>query len=194
MYEPSDIDQVITDRLVGNEADQNAGLELLEARFKRPLFSCFTKWGFGEADCHDLTQSTVEVVVRAVRLGKFKPNLAKLSTWVFGIATNLARNSARKASRLTSLEAATEEETGLIKQALTACVSADQIEQINGRELRDCLLEFLDSLPPRQLQVLRNRLSGKSTLGLSSGMVKGALQQVRKKLRATLKRKLGIVI
>ncbi len=58
--------------------------------FQKPLFGFLGRMGLNQAVCEEIAQETF---VRAwTNLGRYDPAISRFSTWIFGIAKNLALN------------------------------------------------------------------------------------------------------
>ena len=155
----------------------------------------------GSAECEDAVQETF---VRALRHAeRYDPDRARLSTWLYRIATNvcldLLRGARRRALAIDLGPAAESGELGaplppeaFVEPMADSRVLADPAEQVAGREsVRLAFLSALQLLPPRQRAVLVLRdvltFSAKETaevLETSEAAVNSALQRARGTLAA----------
>ena len=138
--------------------------------------------GPGEAD--DLTQETFARVSQA--LAGFRGEAA-LSTWIYRIATNVARDRARSPGFQLQARAAEPE-------ALAALGTAPAIEQdIARREMSECVRDYVDQLPAdyrtvvvlSELEELPDREIAE-VLGISLEAAKIRLHRARARLRQML--------
>lgn len=171
--------------------DMSAFDELVR-RYKDRVYNVIYRFVGNHEDALDISQ---EVFVRAYRgIEEFRGS-AKVYTWLYSIAANLARNRLRDAGRKgrnlgTSLEALAE--SGAAKPALAAAEHNPRAHA-EHRELDEALQQCLDELPEhyRQAFVLRTfeDLSYEEiakTLDCPTGTVKSRINQARKRLRERL--------
>lgn len=149
----------------------------------------------GETEAEDLSQ---EVFVKVSQsLANFRGE-AKLSTWVYRIATNAAIDRMRSPSfrRVAPLEFAMDElETGAageidLLQGEKAILTEQQIVR---KEMNDCVRDFIESLPQKYRTVLiLGELEGLTNkeiaeiLEITLGTVKIRLHRARNMLREEL--------
>jgi RNA polymerase sigma-70 factor, ECF subfamily len=137
----------------------------------------------GEAEADDLTQAVFLKVSKA--LAGFRGE-SSLSTWIYRIATNVARDHARKTGGWDNAEIEAAEELpdpdreaadrAYIKHEMRACVR-DLIEQLPENYRAVLLLSDFEELPNAELAAI---------LGLSLETVKIRLHRARTRLRAIL--------
>jgi RNA polymerase sigma-70 factor (ECF subfamily) len=109
----------------------------------------------GGADAEDLTQ---EVFARAHRAMATRRGESTVSTWLYRIATNAAIDRLRAASRREvpvagPAESAVEEEHGAVSDG-EACEAPGADSHVIRKEMRHCILELVDRLPPAHRSVI----------------------------------------
>ncbi len=174
------------------KGDTSAFDELVR-RYKDRVYNVVYRFLGNHEDTLDVSQ---EVFVRAYRgLDAFKGE-ARVYTWLYSIAANLARNRLRDAGRkgrdkATSLESLQAAAPGYAQHA--TATSRDPAAEAQEHELNELLQECLDELPDhyRMTFVLRTveDLSYEEiarALGCPPGTVKSRLNLARKMLRERL--------
>jgi RNA polymerase sigma-70 factor (ECF subfamily) len=158
-------------------------------RYKDRIYHVVYRFLGNHEDAMDVSQ---EVFVRAYRGIRDFKGKAKLYTWLYSIAANLARNRLRDGSRRgrnrgASLEALEAQRTVAADHETPRSVAAD-------REMEELLQRCLSELPDhyRMTFVLRTfeDLSYEEiaeTMGCPAGTVKSRLNQARRMLRERLK-------
>jgi len=140
----------------------------------------------GPGEAEDLTQETFARVSQA--LVGFRGEAA-LSTWIYRIATNVARDRARSPGFQLQARAAAPE-------ALAALATAPAIEQdIASWEMSECVRDYVDQLPAdyrtvmvlSELEELPDREIAE-ILGISLETAKIRLHRARARLRQMLER------
>ncbi|WP_136416925.1 RNA polymerase sigma factor [Herbaspirillum sp. ST 5-3] len=133
-------------------------------------------------DAEDVVQNTF---VEAARCAQRFAGLSKPSTWLFGIALNLARNHERRkyASLCDTVDDA------FIEQI--ADIGADPAYLIENREVAGKVLALLESLPPKVRATFEAVLEGDATyeqaaaqLQIPVGTVRSRVSRVRTAVRA----------
>ncbi len=111
----------------------------------------------GEGEAEDLTQ---EVFVRAHRAMATRRGDSLLSTWLYRIATNAAIDRLRAASRnevpvaaSAPAEPAVEEGCEIVSEA-AALETHDAESRVIRKEMRHCILDLVDRLPPAHREVI----------------------------------------
>lgn len=185
--DPSDADLVARCR----DGDRTAFDEIVRRYGDRIVNTLLRLLGDRE-DAYDAAQETF---VRAYRgIEQFRGE-AQLSTWLYRIATNVARNRFRDGSRkgrdrVSSIELLSEN----APQLADAAAQSDRPDAVAiGRELEDALQKCLDDLPEllRTAFVLRV-IDGMTyeeiarVLDCPQGTVKSRLNQARRTLRRRL--------
>jgi RNA polymerase sigma-70 factor (ECF subfamily) len=141
----------------------------------------------GETEAEDLTQEVFLKVNKG--LDRFKGG-SKLSTWVYRIATNTALDRLRSvAYRQGKREMPLSREDGETDTD-SPHTTASPAEEVVREEMDECILEFVDRLPPdyrtvivlSELKELKNREIAE-ILGISLDAVKIRLHRARQRLR-----------
>lgn len=146
----------------------------------------------GSIDAEDITQDVFDKVHRG--LSGFKSQ-SGLSTWIYRIATNTAIDRSRSAAYKHATESITtngnddrDAQDGLEDQKAP---SSDQM--VIQKEMRDCINEYIDKLPPDyKVVIILSELEGISNkeiaeiLGISLSNAKIRLHRARSKLKAVL--------
>ena len=84
----NDIDVDIEPILKRIEAGDRQAFANVVRHYQRPLFGFLGRMGLNQSDAEEIAQETF---LRAwMNLGKYKPDIAQFSTWLFTIARNLA--------------------------------------------------------------------------------------------------------
>jgi RNA polymerase sigma-70 factor (ECF subfamily) len=141
----------------------------------------------GEADAEDVTQAVMLKVSQS--LAGFRGD-AQLSTWIYRIATNAAKDKLRGKPIATVSETELESVDGDVPPAAqTASVEAAAIRE----EMSACIAEYVTRLPENyRAAMILSELEGFSNgeigeiLGLSLETVKIRLHRAREKLRKEL--------
>ena len=174
-----------------------------EAAFERiytvfqPKIHCFLIRMVGEYEAEDLTQEVFIKVSQA--LGTFRGQ-AELSTWIYRIATNAALDRLRSPSfqntaRGCRADPATADGDAEIddRNAWTGEKTPLVEQQVYRREMSDCILNFVVSLPQTYRTVLvLSEYEGLSNnaiaaiLGVSLAAVKIRLHRARQRLKYLL--------
>ena len=147
----------------------------------------------GEYEAEDLTQEVFVKVNQA--LANFRGE-AKLSTWIYRIATNTALDRLRSPSfrkRLSDDSIENGEAEIDDKDAWTGEKKPLVEQQLVRMEMNQCIRDFIDKLPENYRPVLvLSELEGKSNkeiaeiLGVSLGTVKIRIHRAREKLKEEL--------
>ena len=159
-------------------AGNKAAFDVLVHRHKARLYSYLLRLLRDPSDAEEVTQETL---VRAyVHAAKYR-NIAKFSSWLFSIASNLARDEARAAIRR-------RRHLTLLKDEADFPARDDPAEELEARERRDAVRRALDALGERDREALLLWDAGldyteiaKQT-GLSIGSVGTTLARARKRL------------
>jgi RNA polymerase sigma factor (sigma-70 family) len=167
--------------------DSGAADELV-SRYGRKIFAYLLGWLKDVEEAHEITQ---EVLFRVCRKARTYNGGASLSAWIFTVARNLLIDRTR--SRNFKLVSATLPlEDGPV--GATASPHSDSPEHRAMRqEITTRVREAIDTLPPRQREVVQLRLLGELSLeeiaqavGLSLGGVKSTLHNALRNLRGRL--------
>jgi len=146
----------------------------------------------GPVDAEDLSQEVFDKINRG--LSRFQGR-SSLSTWIYRIATNSAIDRVRSAAyKYESNHDAFEDETthgSSRPMAEKAVPVTDQL--VIRKEMRDCVNEFIDNLPPDYRTVIvLSELEGFANqeiaeiLGISLDNVKVRLHRARARLKRAL--------
>ncbi|BDG02376.1 RNA polymerase sigma factor [Anaeromyxobacter oryzae] len=148
----------------------------------------------GAAEAEDLTQ---EVFARAHRALPTRRGDSLVSTWLYRIATNAAIDRLRAASRhevpvAATAESPVEEEHELVSGG-GACEAQDADSHVIRKEMRHCILDLVDRLPPAYREVillgeLRDSRDQEiaDALGITLEAAKMRLHRARAELRKLL--------
>lgn len=144
----------------------------------------------GEKEAEDLTQ---EVFIRVGRALESFSNQAKISTWIYQIATNSAIDKMRSPSfKMRNLAIYSGEE---VQPANQFCSDAPPTteEQLIRKEMNECIQAYVDFLPEnyRAVLVLSEMEGFKNSeiadiLGISLSTVKIRLHRAKEKLKQEL--------
>ncbi len=163
----------------------------LAARYKNRLFSFILRMVKEPVLAEELTQETlIRVYIHA---GKYR-EIAKFSTWVFTIATNLVRNKMRQRSRrpqLLSLNPAPADDEIPLDPADPV---ADPSEEIQRRELALVINEATAAIPEKyRIPFLLREVEQLSyeeiqqVTGLKLGTVRSRINRARNRFRQLIK-------
>ncbi|NQT95912.1 MAG: sigma-70 family RNA polymerase sigma factor [Candidatus Omnitrophica bacterium] len=141
--------------LRAKSGDREAFDELYQ-RYKRPILNYIYRFIGNRADAEELTQ---EVFVRAyVNIQRFEPR-AKLSSWLYRIAGNLAKNHIRHAQydkRVASVKKSTyegsDDEFDVIEAIEDRAKKPD--EKLASKETERIVQETIDQLPAHLKEAL----------------------------------------
>ncbi|MFO7652472.1 MAG: sigma-70 family RNA polymerase sigma factor [Candidatus Krumholzibacteriia bacterium] len=172
------------------EGDRRAYDELV-FRYKGRLYSFLLRMVKDPTTAEELTQETlIRVYLHA---DKYR-EIARFSTWVFTIATNLVRNKMRRRARLprflTLNPTPDEDETPLDPPDPTA----DPTREIEGQELGSLIAEATERIPEkyrvpfllREVEQLTYEEIQQAT-GLKLGTVRSRINRARNKFRQNIK-------
>lgn len=139
-------------------AGNKAAFDILVQRHKARLYSYLLRLLRDPSDAEEVAQETL---VRAyVHADKYR-NIAKFSTWLYTIATNLVRNRIRKtrsAPRMLSLSLGKGDEDGDDREPIDLPDDADLPDrQLEKSELHDLVSQGIERIPAkyREAFVLR---------------------------------------
>lgn len=186
------LDRVLVDRF--KSGDESAFNEMV-ARHRDRIYGLVHQLLRNHQDAEEVTQ---DAFIRAHRgLANFRGDAA-FSTWLYQIATNLARNRywywwRRKRDRSVSFDAPVGEDTDMtLADVIPAEVDSPDEVTVNG-ELVDRIAKGMERLSAghREILVLRNvkNLSYEeigTILGISVGTVKSRIARARESLRSKL--------
>jgi RNA polymerase sigma-70 factor (ECF subfamily) len=172
------------------QGDRRAFDEIV-VRYKGRLYSFILRMVKDPTTADELTQETlIRVFVHAEKYRE----IARFSTWIFTIATNLVRNTMRKRSRrprLLSLNPAPEQDEAIIDPPDPA---ADPSRGIEGEELGDLIALATSKIPEkyrvpfllREVEELTYEEIQQVT-GLKLGTVRSRINRARSKFRQLIK-------
>lgn len=186
------LDRLLVDRF--KQGDQSAFDEMVRRYWDR-IFAMVHQLLRNQQDAEEVTQ---DAFIRAHRgLGNFRGDSA-FSTWLYQIATNLARNRywywwRRKRDQSVSFDAPVGDENSLpLSEMIAADVETPEDATVT-QELVDRIAVGMEKLGAkhREILILRNvkNLSYEEIaviLGLSVGTVKSRIARAREALRARL--------
>jgi RNA polymerase sigma-70 factor (ECF subfamily) len=180
-------EELIAEFQRGNEA----AFTLLVGRFKDPLTNFVFRFIGDWDDCHDIVQ---EAFVRVYRSKHSYRPVARFSTWVYTIATNLAKTHLRRKRlrNLVSFGTKTSDDKEALFDIPDEHARSDALVESNMREQR--IQKALDSLAAkyREVIVLRDiqELSYEeiaTVTKLNIGTVKSRINRGRSQLQEMLK-------
>jgi len=168
------------------QSGEDRALDRLMTRWQVPLRSFLYRHTQNEEDALDLAQETFVRVYR--HSARFRPD-AKFSTWLFAIAFNLARDSARSRSRRPTLSLAEAPEP---PDSHNPFLSADELER--AKAVRNAIADLPDDL--RAAVILfeyeeKSHSEIATIVGASAKAVETRLYRARQVLRKALVRYLG---
>jgi RNA polymerase sigma-70 factor (ECF subfamily) len=188
----TEIDHALVKRFVGG--DEPAFLEIME-RYRGKIFAVTLGLLRNHADAEEITQDTF---IRAHRgLAKFRGD-SSLSTWLYRIAINLARNRywhffRRRRHDAISLDCALSDANSATFSDLVADIAHDPAQETVAKEFSQlvdhCMAEL--EAPHRDILTLRNVLHRSYdeiavTLQINVGTVKSRIARARENLRIRL--------
>ena len=127
--------------------DVSLSFDEIHEEYQRPIQSYLLRISQDETAAEDLTQETFIRVHRG--LGDFRGD-ASLSTWVYRIATNVARDHFR---RKPAGETVSSEDAGLEERAVDDRTPAPP-QAVAQSEMSDCVQKYITRLPPTYRSVL----------------------------------------
>ena len=175
---------------------RNQAFDLLVARYKNRLYTYLYRLLGNESEAEEFAQETF--VKAYIHAGKYR-TIARFSTWLYTIATNLVRNRVRSAKRRPAMVSMWSEEAGGEDDGKWMELRDDSQRPDNDMErqnLKDMVQEAIERIPGkyRSAFVLReiNELSYEeiaAVTGLKLGTVRSRINRGRahfKKLVAPL--------
>ena len=179
------------DLIVQVQNGQRRAFDELVARYKGRLFSFILRMVKDPVLAEDLTQETlIRVYIHAEKYRE----IAKFSTWVFTIATNLVRNKMRQRSRrprMVSLNPAPDEDEMPVDPADRRADTSDGIQR---EELAELINAATAKIPEKYRIpfLLRevNQLSYEEiqqVTGLKLGTVRSRINRARNRFRQAIK-------
>jgi RNA polymerase sigma-70 factor, ECF subfamily len=177
------------------QAGDSDAMELLFARFQKPLFNFFYRMVGRRETAEDLVQETF---VKLCRFGHtFCGSNAKFTTWLYSVAGNQCRDYIRHSNRRPETPVADMEETYSEEDQVElplASLESPVEEHLLQMELREELKVAIKSLPEKERTAIILReyhgLEYKEiaeTLGCPIGSVKVLIFRARQRLRERLK-------
>lgn len=170
-------------------ANDTLQLEMIYAEHRQKVYLYLSRL-VGEKDAEDLTQDVFIKVGQA--LDSFK-NQAKLSTWIYQIATNAAMDRLRSRSYKQDMATSYEAEPTTFENQPLANAPALIEDQLVRNEMNECIHAYIDVLPEKYRMVLvLSEIEGlknseiAAILGLSLNAVKIRLHRAKEKLKEEL--------
>ena len=177
-----------------NQGDESAFFPIVE-NYRNKIFATVLNMLHNHTDAEEITQDTF---IRAYRgLAKFRGD-ASLSTWLYRIAVNLARNRywyffRRQRQNMVSLDYAMDEETGSTFADLVAAETQDPAQETANAEFTALIEECMQKLEPKHRKILFMR-NGRNLsyyeiateLHINVGTVKSRIARARKNLRTAM--------
>jgi RNA polymerase sigma-70 factor (ECF subfamily) len=177
-----------------NGGDDRAFVEIVE-RYRARIFATALSLLRNRADAEEIAQDTF---IRAHRgLASFRGD-SSLSTWLYRIAVNLARNRywyffRRRRQDTLSLDCALSEDNSGTFSDLVADRAPDPAQETAAGEFTDLITACMEKLDARHREILtlRNVLNHSyeeiaGALGVNVGTVKSRIARARENLRALL--------
>ncbi len=167
------------------------GFNLLVGRYKHPLVNFVYRYLSDYDEANDVVQDTFVRVYH--HIDQYKP-VAKFSTWIYTIATNLARTQYKKRTKwgIFSSKKTYEDEDDLKQEFIDTNLLPDELAE--GSLLHDRIEKALQELAePYKEVVLLYEIEEKSyeeiceITGLNIGTVKSRLNRGRARLKELLK-------
>jgi RNA polymerase sigma-70 factor (ECF subfamily) len=189
---PKTLSELTDEELIAEFQEENeAAFTLLVGRFKDPLTNFVFRFIGDWDDCNDIVQETFIRVYRSKH--SYKP-VAKFSTWVYTIATNLAKTQLRrkKLRSVVTFWGKGDSEREVLSDIPDEGSQTDALVETSIREQR--IQKALDALPAKykEVVVLRDiqELSYEEIAaisGLKIGTVKSRINRGRTHLQKMLK-------
>lgn len=169
----------------GQNSNATIDIEKLFREHRHHLQRFVERYVRNSEDAEDVVQNTF---VEAVRCADRFSGLSKPSTWLFGIALNLARNQVRR--NCADLSETVDE--SFIEQI--ADLHADPATLIEHREIADKIQALLEELPPKIRATFEAVLEGDSTYEQAAEQLDipvGTLRSRVSRVRATVRSRFG---
>jgi len=136
----------------GSDEDVRRAVGIIFQRHKNRIYTLFLRMAIDSATAEDLLNETFLRLLRHAR--RYRP-VAKVTTWLYRIAFNLALNEARRRSIRVHLSLNPESESESLRIIDTiASSAADPLENLSSAELESLVHEVLESMPPAYRAVL----------------------------------------
>ncbi|HYW34926.1 MAG TPA: sigma-70 family RNA polymerase sigma factor [Balneolaceae bacterium] len=172
------------------QAGYDEAFDILVARFKDRLHNFLYRYTHNHQDCEDLVQETF---LRVYRSKHSYERVAKLSTWMYTIALNLAKSLYKKKQRMQTItihEDETDPDDQPLKLEDTTILQDDSLhEKMCMNELEKALMQlsenFREVVILRDIQQLAYDEIAEIT-GLPMGTVKSRINRGRAQLQELL--------
>jgi len=137
----------------GSEADVRRVISIIFQRHKARIYTLFLRMGLDSSTSEDLLQETFIRLLRHAR--RYKP-VAKVTTWLYRIAFNLALNELRWRSIRVHLSLNPAESDAETLRVIDTVASSetDPLEVLSLQERERLVHEVLEALPPHYRAVL----------------------------------------
>ena len=183
--------------------DPDGAFKELFRRYRHRLLAFFSKRGFGAESCRELSQETFFRVYRGRKSFRGK---VPLSSWVFRIAANLAKNELRRrqAKKRSGVEKPLDDDEELQPIEVhtggnpSPATAAQPLAQLLAREQVEALDQALKQLPPQMRRAMQMWVHHEYSVAeiatimkVSRSTVKVQLHQARKRLRQALADRFG---
>lgn len=179
------------DLIVLVQQGQRKAYDILVTRYKNRLYNFILKMVANPTEAEELTQETL---IRAYIYADKYREIARFSTWLFTIATNLVRNNIRKIKRrpyTVAIDPAPDEDKMPVDPVDN---NADPSEEIQRQELADLISEATSQIPEkyrvpfllREIEQMSYEEIQKAT-GLKLGTVRSRINRARTRFRKAIK-------
>jgi len=179
------------DLIVLVQQGQRKAYDILVTRYKNRLYNFILKMVANPTEAEELTQETL---IRAYIYADKYREIARFSTWLFTIATNLVRNNIRKIKRrpyTVAIDPAPDEDKMPVDPVDN---SADPSEDIQRQELADLISEATSQIPEKyRIPFLLREIEQMSyeeiqeATGLKLGTVRSRINRARTRFRKAIK-------
>ncbi|MCP4145109.1 MAG: sigma-70 family RNA polymerase sigma factor [bacterium] len=179
------------DLIVLVQQGQRKAYDILVTRYKNRLYNFILKMVANPTEAEELTQETL---IRAYIYADKYREIARFSTWLFTIATNLVRNNIRKIKRrpyTVAIDPAPDEDKMPVDPVDN---SADPSEDIQRQELADLISEATCQIPEKyRIPFLLREIEQMSyeeiqeATGLKLGTVRSRINRARTRFRKAIK-------
>ena len=171
----------------------NSSFEAILEKYHSPLINFFYRFVGDKIEAEDLAQEAFLRIYRSRH--NYKPK-AKLSTWIYCIAKNIALNELRRRAthRAASLEETIDAEDSEIKIQFADTTQNLPSQELEKKELENIIKKAIDSLPIHQkTAIILRRFDGFSYEEIGKIMkcsifsVKSLLNRAKENLKEKLK-------
>lgn len=179
------------DLIVLVQQGQRKAYDILVTRYKNRLYNFILKMVANPTEAEELTQETL---IRAYIYADKYREIARFSTWLFTIATNLVRNNIRKIKRrpyTVAIDPAPDEDKMPVDPVDN---NADPSEDIQRQELSDLISEATSQIPEKyRIPFLLREIEQMSyeeiqeATGLKLGTVRSRINRARTRFRKAIK-------